>query len=80
MIRVLLADDENLIRTALATMLDLEDDIEIDRFDRLREGQARHEGDGGHGRLQQTDTVGLRLAHGTPRDNRNEDPRCTTGP
>ncbi|MGB6071767.1 MAG: response regulator, partial [Rhodococcus sp. (in: high G+C Gram-positive bacteria)] len=29
MIRVLLADDENLIRAALATMLDLEDDIEI---------------------------------------------------
>lgn len=29
MIRVLLADDENLIRTALATMLALEDDIEI---------------------------------------------------
>lgn len=29
MIRVLLADDENLIRSALATMLDLEDDIEI---------------------------------------------------
>ena len=29
MIKVLLADDENLIRTALATMLDLEDDIEI---------------------------------------------------
>ena len=28
-IRVLLADDENLIRSALATMLDLEDDIEI---------------------------------------------------
>lgn len=29
MIRVLLADDENLIRSALATMLSLEDDIEI---------------------------------------------------
>lgn len=29
MIRVLLADDENLIRSALATMLDLEDDIEV---------------------------------------------------
>ncbi|GGG16318.1 DNA-binding response regulator [Rhodococcoides trifolii] len=29
MIRVLLADDENLIRTALATMLDLEDDIDV---------------------------------------------------
>ncbi|SNS41535.1 response regulator transcription factor [Rhodococcoides kyotonense] len=29
MIRVLLADDENLIRTALATMIALEDDIEI---------------------------------------------------
>ena len=29
MIRVLLADDENLIRTALATILALEDDIEI---------------------------------------------------
>jgi two-component system response regulator DesR len=28
-IRVLLADDENLIRTALATMLDLEDDIDV---------------------------------------------------
>ncbi|MFL6133999.1 MAG: response regulator [Nocardioidaceae bacterium] len=29
MIRVLLADDENLIRSALAQMLDLEDDIEV---------------------------------------------------
>lgn len=29
MIRVLLVDDENLIRTALATMLDLESDVEI---------------------------------------------------
>ncbi|MBY6676318.1 response regulator transcription factor [Rhodococcus sp. BP-149] len=29
MIRVLLADDENLIRVALGTMLDLEDDIEV---------------------------------------------------
>ncbi|MFC8178485.1 MULTISPECIES: response regulator transcription factor [Nocardiaceae] len=29
MIRVLLADDENLIRSALATMLSLEDDIDI---------------------------------------------------
>ena len=29
MIRVLLADDENLIRSALATMLGLEDDIEV---------------------------------------------------
>lgn len=29
MIRILLADDENLIRSALATMLDLEDDIEV---------------------------------------------------
>lgn len=29
MIRVLMADDENLIRVALATMLDLEDDIEV---------------------------------------------------
>ena len=29
MIRVLLADDEHLIRVALAQMLDLEDDIEI---------------------------------------------------
>ncbi|MGU3431958.1 response regulator [Actinomycetes bacterium M1A6_2h] len=29
MIRVLLADDENLIRTALATMLDLEEDIDV---------------------------------------------------
>ncbi len=28
-IRVLLADDENLIRTALAAMLDLEDDVEV---------------------------------------------------
>ena len=29
MIRVLLADDENLIRTALAAMLNLEDDLEV---------------------------------------------------
>ncbi|WP_104105614.1 response regulator transcription factor [Nocardioides sp. 616] len=29
MIRVLLADDENLIRSALAQMLDLEDDLEV---------------------------------------------------
>ncbi len=29
MIRVLLADDENLIRTALATLLGLEDDLEV---------------------------------------------------
>ena len=29
MIRVLLADDENLVRSALAQMLDLEDDIEV---------------------------------------------------
>ncbi len=29
MIRVLLADDEHLIRVALAQMLDLEDDIEV---------------------------------------------------
>ena len=29
MIRLLLADDQNLVRTALATMLDLEDDFEV---------------------------------------------------
>ena len=42
MIRILIADDENLIRVALAQLLDLEDDLDEARqeLEQLREGGA----------------------------------------
>ena len=42
MIRVLLADDENLIRVALAQMLDLEDDLSV-----VAQAATRRRGAGG---------------------------------
>ena len=49
MIRVLLADDQHLVRGALAALLSFEDDItvvgEVDRGDRVREAVAAHRPD-----------------------------------